>query len=84
MWRCGETRYYKINYTGKTTRHAKGDPYFKDLNVDADFYVKLLETKLLPRLMELRTTVWDKANGGTDYDLTMQHDGAPGHRAEGS
>ena len=83
IWRCGETRYYKRNYNGKTRQHRAGDPFFKDLNVNAKFYVKLLKTKLLPCLVELRSSVWDQANGSKDYDLHIQHDGAPGHKSHG-
>ena len=43
----------------------------------------MVENLLLPRLKELRQTVWDASNGTTDYDLNIQHDGAPGHKAEG-
>lgn len=83
IWRCGEIRKYKGDYRGKRKSHRKGDPYFKDLSVDAELYVKLLRTFLLPRMAELRRTVWDRFNGGSNYDLHIQHDGAPGHKAAG-
>jgi hypothetical protein len=51
--------------------------------VDALLYTELVERHLLPRLKELRQSVWDAANGCSDYSLHIQHDGAPGHRAEG-
>ena len=38
---------------------------------------------MLPRIRELRRTVWDPFFGGSDYDVRVQHDGAPGHRADG-
>jgi hypothetical protein len=82
-WRCGEWRIRTRKYTGKRVRYNKGDPYFQDLIVDARLYCQMVENLLLPRLKELRQTVWDASNGTTDYDLNIQHDGAPGHKAEG-
>ena len=82
-WRCGEWRLRKRKYTGKRKRYEKGDPYFQDLNLDAQLYVNLVTCLLLPRIEELRSTVWDQSNGGVDYCVTIQHDGAPGHKAEG-
>ena len=43
----------------------------------------MLTTLLLPRLIEIKRTVWDAQADGAEYNVRIQHDGAPGHRAEG-
>ena len=83
MWRCGKYLRRKKSYNGKRVQYKKGDHYFKDMNMDAMLYVEILEKKLLPRIQELRRLYWDDSNGCADYTITVQHDGAPGHRAEG-
>ena len=55
----------------------------KDMNLDAEMYCKMMKDNLKPALQKLRVEVWDEANGTDDYDLDIQHDGAPGHRAAG-
>ena len=83
MWRCGKYALRAKRYHGKRVQYEVGDSYFKDENVDADLYVWLLENQLKPRIKELRERYWDAINGTTDYTITIQHDGAPGHRAVG-
>ena len=62
--------------------HNKGDPYMKDVNMDAEVYVKILTKYLLPAVAAIRKKYWDVLFG-RDYDVVIQHDGAPGHRADG-
>ena len=82
-WRCADVKQYTRNYNGQTKRYAKDDWYTKDTNLGADKYVEILTQKLLPRLQELKRTIWDPQANGTAYSIRIQHDGAPGHRAEG-
>ena len=82
-WRVAELRRYAQQYHGKFVHHEAGDPYMKDVNLDAECYCKILRAKLLPRIRELRRTVWDPFFRNRDYEVRVQHDGAPGHRADG-
>ena len=75
-------RQYKSRYRGKYRQHAKGEWYFKDLSMDAEFYLKMLRCKLLPRLREIRAAVWDE-HFGREAEFVLQHDGASPHRKQG-
>jgi hypothetical protein len=83
MWRVGRWAKRSRNYNGKYTKYKKGDVYFKDLNMDAELYVEMVKELLRPRIAELRQKYFDVQNGTDEYDITIQHDGAPGHRADG-
>ena len=54
----------------------------KDVNMDAEVYVKILQKHLLPAVARIRRCFWTPLYGD-DYDVVIQHDGAPGHRADG-
>ena len=82
-WRVAELRQYTRNYNGKRKQYQQGEWYTKDVNLGADMYVKMLTTLLLPRLVEIKQQVWDVQAKGEAYHVHIQHDGAPGHRAEG-
>ena len=83
MWRVAELRYRDAPYHGKYVHYEVGDPYMVDVNMDAECYCKILREKLLPRVAELRREVWEPFHGHSDFDIRIQHDGAPGHRADG-
>ena len=83
MWRVAELRHRAGSYNGKIMQYKAGDPYMKDVNLDAECYCKILREKLLPRVKQLRREVWRPFHGHDDFDIRIQHDGAPGHRAEG-
>jgi hypothetical protein len=82
-WRVCDIRKRTQNYNGKRVKYNKDDLYTLDVSLGAKKYVEMLETLLLPRLKVIKRTVWDVQAAGTDYKVRIQHDGAPGHRAEG-
>ena len=82
-WRCADIRTYSRNYNGKRKQYKQGDLYTIDVNLGADKYVEMLTTLLLPALLDIKRRVWDVQAGGSPYKVRIQHDGAPGHRAEG-
>ena len=55
----------------------KGDVYASDCNLDATMYKEILVDLLLPRIKKIQATVWG------DDPISIEYDGAPGHRAEG-
>lgn len=81
-WRICEYRQYKGNYNGKTHKHKKDDWYCLDVNMDADKYVEMMVGKLLPALAAIKAKYWDPV-APKGYQIRIQHDGAPGHRAAG-
>ena len=83
MWRVAELRHCEGQYHGRYVHYEVGDPYMVDVNMDAECYCKILREKLLPRIRELRAQAWEPFYGNSDFDVMIQHDGAPGHRADG-
>ena len=76
-WRVAEWRKRKRNYNGKQLKYKKGDDFVADCSMGASKYEEMLLGLLLPRVREIRDNFWGE---GTIY---IQHDGAPGHRANG-
>ena len=76
-WRVADIDKRNRNYNGKRTKYVKGDLYVKDVSMGAVKYVQMLTDLLLPRLIEIKETIWGECQ------VRVQHDGAPGHRAEG-
>lgn len=82
-WRCTDLLQHTTSYNGKCKQYDVGDYYVKDANLVASKYVDMVTKQLLPRLIEIKCTVWDVQANGTPYKVRCQHDGAPGHHAEG-
>lgn len=76
-WRCARWEQRKRKYTGVNVKYKKDDHYHDDCNMDADLYTDMMIDLLLPRIAELQATIWN------NKPVVIQHDGAPGHRAEG-
>lgn len=76
-WRVANWCKRKRNYNGKKLKYKMGDDYVEDTSMGAEKYKDMLLGLLLPRVREIRNLFW---GAGT---ITIQHDGAPGHRAEG-
>lgn len=83
MWPVRDILRRKGNYTGKFTVYKKGDFYAKDVNMGAKKYVQMCTDLLLPAIKLVRDKYWLPYAAGAAFTIHVQHDGAPGHRAEG-
>lgn len=81
-WRVAEIKTYASDYNGKFKSHKAGDKYVVDKNMDGEMYLRMMEEKLLPVLKRLKSQIWDPLAKGKAYRIGVQHDGAPGHRAQ--
>ena len=86
MWRVCDLRRRASNYISKSARgvrYRKGDFFVKDVNLGAVKYVEILMESLLPAVRRVKRLFWDPLARGSEYIIKIQHDGAPGHRANG-
>ena len=83
MWRVCDYLKRKGNYTGKRLQYKKGDWYVKDASMGAVKYVSMVTELLLPAIEAIKNKYWIPFAAGAPFKITVQHDGAPGHRADG-
>ena len=83
MWRVCDYAQRKRNYTGKRLQYKEGDWYVKDASMGAVKYVEMVTELLLPAIEAIRVKYWVPLANGSPFVITVQHDGAPGHRADG-
>ena len=83
MWRVCDYAQRKRNYTGKRLQYKEGDWYVKDASMGAVKYVEMVTELLLPAIEAIRVKYWFPLANGSPFVITVQHDGAPGHRADG-
>jgi hypothetical protein len=76
-WHVADWKKRKRNCNGKKTKYKQVDDYIVDCSMGASKYREMLIGLLLPRIVEIQKLFW-----GDDV-IVVQHDGAPGHRAEG-
>jgi len=82
-WRVADIMTYKRGSgKNKFKKYKKGDKYVKDVNMGAEKYVQMMKELLLPRVTEIKEKYWDPL-ATKAYHIRIQHDGAPGHRANG-
>ena len=76
-WRVADWLKRKQNYNGKRVQYKKGDDYIQDCSMGARKYEEMMVDCLLPAVKRIREEIWGPG------PIVIQHDGAPGHRADG-